>query len=61
MSADKTAKWKRWLPALDRNDAAGIVGAMLITAGLWQIYPPAALIVLGSGLVVLAVRGAKAA
>lgn len=40
-------------------DAFGIAGAALVFAGLWSIYPPAALIVAGAGLVAVAVWGAR--
>lgn len=58
-AATPVSSWKHWLSAVDRNDVAGVAGAALVTAGLWQIYPPLAQIALGSGLVLLAVRGAK--
>jgi hypothetical protein len=49
----------RTAAAIDRNDVFGVAGAGLVTAGLWEIYPPAALIVLGVLLLALAVAGAK--
>lgn len=61
MSAEDNVDSKtHWLPKMDRNDVVGIIGAVLVTAGLWMIYPPAALIVLGCGLVTLALLGASA-
>ena len=54
MSADKTDARK----LLDRHDILGLIGAALISTGLWMIYPPLSLIVLGAGCVWLAIRGA---
>ncbi len=40
---------------IDWKDAVAVVGASLIVAGSWWIYPPAGVIALGLGLVGLAV------
>lgn len=44
---------------IDPRDAAGIIGAIAIVAGLWMIYPPAAVIIAGVLLIVGAVLGAR--
>lgn len=60
MSDKPTATWRaRLAAAVDRNDAAGVVGAALVTVGLWQVHPPTALIVLGVLCLALAVSGAR--
>lgn len=47
------------LAAVDRYDAAAVVGLGLICWGLWAIYPPAAGIGAGGLLVIYAVVGAR--
>lgn len=37
---------------MDRYDLAAAIGAIILTAGVWMVYPPAALIV--AGLIVIA-------
>lgn len=32
---------------MDRYDLAATIGAIILTAGVWMIFPPAALIALG--------------
>ncbi len=41
------------------RDLVGISGAVLMAYGIWQIYPPAAIILAGLCLVLLAVSWAK--
>jgi hypothetical protein len=43
---------------MDRNDAAVMVGGAMLGAGLWWIYPPMALIVVGLALVTFGIAGA---
>lgn len=43
-----------YLPAL--SDVLALIGVVLIGAGIWQIYPPAAFIVVGLILLFAAVR-----
>jgi hypothetical protein len=40
-------------------DLVAFTGAASVWGGLWWIYPPLALIVVGAGLVALAVWGAR--
>jgi hypothetical protein len=42
-------------------DLAAVVGVLLVAAGLWWIYPPAALICLGLGAIGAALLGARTA
>jgi hypothetical protein len=42
----------------DTNDLFGVAGFGLVAAGLWMIYEPAALIVVGGALIALHLRGA---
>jgi hypothetical protein len=61
--SDKPSKSKnRFAPlasAVDRNDIAGVLGAALVTTGLWQVHAPTALIVLGILCLALAIVGAR--
>ena len=43
---------------MDRNDAVTLVGVGLLAAGLWMVYPPAALIAVGLALVGMGLMGA---
>jgi len=45
---------------MDRNDAVTLVGMGLLAAGLWMVYPPAALIAVGLALVGMGLMGAWA-
>ncbi len=47
-----------WTPPL-LWDLVATAGGTLTAAGLWWIYPPAALIATGGGLIALAVWGAR--
>ncbi len=42
----------------DARDLVGIAGLGLLGTGVWLVYPPAALIVVGSALLALALVGA---
>lgn len=42
---------------IDGNDVLAVVGIALLGVGLWWVYPPVALIVVGSLLVKLAIWG----
>ncbi|HEX9810631.1 MAG TPA: hypothetical protein VGA88_00890 [Burkholderiales bacterium] len=53
------SRWVRAIAAVDRNDLAGLLGAALVTGGLWEMHPPTAMIVLGVLLLALAVVGAR--
>jgi hypothetical protein len=48
------------MKAVDGNDLLGLVGLLLLGAGLWLWWPPAALMVCGGVLVGLSVMGAVA-
>jgi hypothetical protein len=43
---------------MDRNDGAVMVGGAMLGVGLWLIYPPAALIVVGLALITFGILGA---
>ena len=43
---------------MDRNDVVTLVGVGLLAAGLWMVYPPAALIAVGLALVGMGLMGA---
>jgi hypothetical protein len=43
---------------MDRNDAVTLMGVGLLAAGLWMVYPPAALIAVGLALVIFGILGA---
>jgi hypothetical protein len=43
---------------MDRNDVAVMVGGAMLGYGLWMIYPPAALIVVGLALITFGILGA---
>lgn len=44
---------------VDINDILVIVGLSSVGYGLWQIYPPAALIIIGCALFVMGMRGSR--
>lgn len=44
---------------MDRNDVFAAVGLLLVAGGLWWIYPPISLIVVGLALMTLGVVGSK--
>jgi hypothetical protein len=46
---------RRW----DLRDAAFVVGAALVAVGLWLVYPPAAIIVLGLLVIAGAILSAR--
>lgn len=46
---------------MDRYDVLAVVGIGLLGYGLWQIYPPLALIVTGVLVLAAAVLGSRAA
>lgn len=41
---------------MNRWDGLAIVGDLLLCAGVWMVYPPAALILAGAFVVYMAVR-----
>lgn len=46
-------------PDVDWRDACGAIGLCLIGAGVWLVYVPAALIVVGALMLALAVLSAR--
>lgn len=45
---------------IDIRDGVASVGLALVASGLWWVYEPSALIVVGSFLVFVAVKGGRA-
>jgi hypothetical protein len=43
---------------VDRNDVVTVLGMGLLAGGLWMVYPPAALIVVGLALITFGIFGA---
>lgn len=47
------------MKSIDARDIVAAIGAVIIVVGLWMIYPPAAVVVLGVLIVAGAIIGAR--